>query len=449
MPDQACPAIRSSGSLTRLLPTVFTSRLTPPEVPCVACSSSPSACWCPSSCSRRRAVPTTGRTSAPPAGPPRPDRGPVPARAAARVRGPACRSTDTATVAHRRPAGPGRGRRLQEVRHRSRSTRSSAPPRRSPTPCAPATSPPPRPPTPPAARRGSASSPSPAWSRRSTARSTPRVDDFAGADDPEFTGWHRLEYMLWKQNTHRRRRAVRRPARQRPRDAQDRARRRSRSRRPPWPLGAVRADRGGLRRARSPARRTATPRPTCGTSPPTSPGRRRSSRLLTPALEKADPELLAKIQADFSRARRELDALRKGDGSSSSASRTTSSPTPSCAPRRRSPRRRSTSSRASSPACPRTSHSCRAPSASSSGRVKYHVSRREFLAGAGGLAVGAAAGGLVGAAASDGAGGQRGRARSLPRPVRGRPPDRDHAAPGPGAGPDGRPSRCWPPTGPT
>ena len=28
-----------------------------------------------------------------------------------------------------------------------------------------------------------------------------RVDDFAGVDDPAFTGWHRLEYLLWSQNT--------------------------------------------------------------------------------------------------------------------------------------------------------------------------------------------------------------------------------------------------------
>jgi len=28
-----------------------------------------------------------------------------------------------------------------------------------------------------------------------------RVDDFAGTDDPEFTGWHRLEYLLFEQNT--------------------------------------------------------------------------------------------------------------------------------------------------------------------------------------------------------------------------------------------------------
>lgn len=28
-----------------------------------------------------------------------------------------------------------------------------------------------------------------------------RVEDFAGVDDPEFTGWHRLEYILFAQNT--------------------------------------------------------------------------------------------------------------------------------------------------------------------------------------------------------------------------------------------------------
>ena len=28
-----------------------------------------------------------------------------------------------------------------------------------------------------------------------------RVDDFAGVDDPAFTGWHRLEYLLWEGGT--------------------------------------------------------------------------------------------------------------------------------------------------------------------------------------------------------------------------------------------------------
>jgi len=28
-----------------------------------------------------------------------------------------------------------------------------------------------------------------------------RVDDFAGADAPAFTGWHRLEYIMWEQGT--------------------------------------------------------------------------------------------------------------------------------------------------------------------------------------------------------------------------------------------------------
>jgi iron uptake system component EfeO len=28
-----------------------------------------------------------------------------------------------------------------------------------------------------------------------------RVDDFAGVDDPRWTGWHKLEYLLWEKNT--------------------------------------------------------------------------------------------------------------------------------------------------------------------------------------------------------------------------------------------------------
>jgi iron uptake system component EfeO len=28
-----------------------------------------------------------------------------------------------------------------------------------------------------------------------------RVDDFEGVDDPEFTGWHRLEYLLWEKGS--------------------------------------------------------------------------------------------------------------------------------------------------------------------------------------------------------------------------------------------------------
>ena len=28
-----------------------------------------------------------------------------------------------------------------------------------------------------------------------------RVDDVSGADDPQWTGWHRIEYLLWRQNS--------------------------------------------------------------------------------------------------------------------------------------------------------------------------------------------------------------------------------------------------------
>ena len=75
-----------------------------------------------------------------------------------------------------------------------------------------------------------------------------RVDDFEDEDDPEFTGWHRLEYILLGAEHDRRRRRVRRPARRRPR-------RRCKTELadieiPPAALavGAVRAHRGGLDR---------------------------------------------------------------------------------------------------------------------------------------------------------------------------------------------------------
>ena len=29
------------------------------------------------------------------------------------------------------------------------------------------------------------------------------MDDFAGPNDPNFTGWHRLEYLLFEKNTTR------------------------------------------------------------------------------------------------------------------------------------------------------------------------------------------------------------------------------------------------------
>ena len=74
---------------------------------------------------------------------------------------------------------------------------------------------------------------------------------------------------------------LRRPARRRPPDAQDRAGRASRSRRRPWPSARPSSSRRSPP-ARSPARRTATRAPTCGTSPPTSRAPRRRFDLLDP-----------------------------------------------------------------------------------------------------------------------------------------------------------------------
>ncbi len=100
-----------------------------------------------------------------------------------------------------------------------------------------------------------------------------RVDDFAGVDDPAFTGWHRLEFLLFEKNTTEGGAPF---ADQLDKDVA-------------IVEGAVREGRGHSRwtwrtarpssskrspRARSPARRIATPRPTCGTSTPTCRARR-------------------------------------------------------------------------------------------------------------------------------------------------------------------------------
>ena len=43
-----------------------------------------------------------------------------------------------------------------------------------------------------------------------------REDDYDGPDDPAFTGWHQLEYLLWTAGDVSRGRPDRRPARRRP-----------------------------------------------------------------------------------------------------------------------------------------------------------------------------------------------------------------------------------------
>ena len=62
-----------------------------------------------------------------------------------------------------------------------------------------------------------------------------RVDDFEGADDPEFTGWHRIEYLLWETDATTRRRP-RSPTSSTPTSRPCRpGSPTSRSRRPRWP----------------------------------------------------------------------------------------------------------------------------------------------------------------------------------------------------------------------
>ena len=164
----------------------------------------------------------------------------------------------------------------QYVERSGRRARRGARPR-SPTRCGPATSRPRRRRSRRHACRGSASSRSPGWSPDIDGAIDARVDDFAGRRRPDFTGWHRLEYLLWEKNTTEggapfadQLDADLATLKEQVADARGHAGRRGRTARPSSSRRSP--------RARSPARRTATRRPTCGTSPPTSQGSQAADR---------------------------------------------------------------------------------------------------------------------------------------------------------------------------
>jgi len=139
-----------------------------------------------------------------------------------------------------------------------------------------------------------------------------RVDDFAGVNDPKFTGWHRLEYLLWEKNT--------------------------------TTGGATYADQldAGLAKLKTGIATLDIPplamaqgaseliqevsegkitgeedrysKTDLWDFAANVAGSERIITELTPALEKADPALLKKIQADFKELNASIDTLRKGDG---------------------------------------------------------------------------------------------------------------------------------------
>lgn len=139
-----------------------------------------------------------------------------------------------------------------------------------------------------------------------------RVDDFAGPGDPEFTGWHRLEYILWERNT------TAGAARFANRLDRDLAALKAGIADLEIPAAAMALGASELIQEVSEGKITGEEDRYSKTDlwdfAANVEGAEQIIELLEPALEKADPELLARIEAGFDDLDTSLDALEKGDG---------------------------------------------------------------------------------------------------------------------------------------
>jgi iron uptake system component EfeO len=139
-----------------------------------------------------------------------------------------------------------------------------------------------------------------------------RVDDFASPDDPDFTGWHRIEYLLWEKGTTEGAAPFA--------DRLDAKLRTLRTglRALDVPPAAVAQGAADLVQEVSEGKITGEEDRYSKTDlwdfAANVEGSRAVVRALAPALKKADPGLLAGIQADFRDLERELGTLRRGDG---------------------------------------------------------------------------------------------------------------------------------------
>ena len=139
-----------------------------------------------------------------------------------------------------------------------------------------------------------------------------RVDDFAGPDDPTFTGWHRLEYLLWKKNT------TEGGAAFADRLDADLQRLKSGLETLEIPPAAVALGASDLIEEVSEGKITGEEDRYSKTDlwdfNANVQGAEEVVTVLTPALEDADPELLSRVQAGFKELEASLAPLKKGDG---------------------------------------------------------------------------------------------------------------------------------------
>ena len=139
-----------------------------------------------------------------------------------------------------------------------------------------------------------------------------RVDDFAGPGDPEFTGWHRLEYILWERGT------TAGAARFANRLDRDLAALKAGIAELEIPAAAMALGASELIQEVSEGKITGEEDRYSKTDlwdfAANVEGAEEIIELLEPALEKADPALLARIETGFGALDGSLEALEKGDG---------------------------------------------------------------------------------------------------------------------------------------
>ncbi len=139
-----------------------------------------------------------------------------------------------------------------------------------------------------------------------------RVDDFAGPGDPSFTGWHRLEYILFEKNT------TKGAARFADGLDQQLASLKSGLAALEIPPAAVALGAAELIQEVSEGKITGEEDRYSKTDlwdfNANVEGAQKVIELLTPALQSADPDLLASIQAGFTDLQSGLAPLRKGQG---------------------------------------------------------------------------------------------------------------------------------------
>ena len=222
------------------------------------------------------------------------------------------------------------------------------------------------------------------------------MDDFAGPDDPAFTGWHRLEYLLFEKNT------TRGAAKLADGLDKDLASLKSGVAALEIPPAAVALGASELIQEVSEGKITGEEDRYSKTDlwdfNANVEGSQKVIEFLTPALQSADPDLLAAIQAGFGDLRSGLAPLRKGEGWVLFCPQDDEFPSPLCPKPTVTPVQ---IEQAEGPARrPVGEPRPRAGSARPVVTPPGGISRRAFLAGAGGLAAGAA-GLAVGRATDD------------------------------------------------